>query len=685
MYTDVRTDPTLQHLGLVDKGDDELNYDNESGDDEMNEYDAIFDNPTLEHLGLEARKKKKKKCKKKKHKSSKGKGYKCTQSPSVAPSSSPTISALPSTTPTSTPSLRPTISPQPSMTPSSAPSSSPSISHLPSIQPTDKPSPHPSISHMPSMTPSLQPSVRPSMVPSYYPSTHPTTSPSLLPSSPPSTSPSTFPSYTPSMSPSVSPSISHRPTIETMEGYKELTDEFGNRGVQLGCPLPLPSSSNGNNNDNVERYAEQSVERNEMTFFYSLNVDEDTTDGSIQNDLFILEERLNTLLFDTYVDCGANDDTGDDDVRRLSNVITDITDITTKQLSSTPHHRTLATSLPSSIGINTFPTDKLSTEETCTTNIDGAKCIVIEGGVTLLYPQGTDVPRIALQNDFLKFARNAMETNPAITAGLGSNVRGVSYLGVSDDGSALGGNSDTVLQPADLQEGAIGAGKNDISIAGAAMIGSMCLVVTGALAMLGMKVRGRNNARDQRKSLLYNERKKRGLGNTNNGDGLDDSKYYDLKEYRDNDDDDLDEILGPLEDNHRPTITIKNGEEMVKLKDDPTEYRIEFDPEVETAPPPTWVDDSNNSTTNESTNNRRTRKEATLNSMRNMHSLHDSHRCRSATCPICTNDDASSKQIKFVSVSSFDDDGTEVFDGSVSFYEDLGEERRYEKSDTVVL
>merc|ERR1712038_265718 len=96
--------------------------------------------------------------------------------------------------------------------------------------------------------------------------------------------------------------------------------------------------------------------------------------------------------------------------------------------------------------------------------------------------------------------------------------------------------------------------------------------------------------------------------------------------------------------------TIKNGEEMIKLNDDPTIYHVEFDPQAEVAPQ-TWVDS---------------------NSTQNKKDLHDSHRCRSATCPICTNDDASSKQVMFF--STYDDDGVEVYDGTMSYCEDLGAE-----------
>jgi hypothetical protein len=90
-----------------------------------------------------------------------------SDSPSAAPSQSPSISLEPSDSPSAAPSDAPSQSPsislEPSDSPSDAPSQSPSISLEPSDSPSDAPSQSPSISLEPSDSPSAAPSQSPSI------------------------------------------------------------------------------------------------------------------------------------------------------------------------------------------------------------------------------------------------------------------------------------------------------------------------------------------------------------------------------------------------------------------------------------------------------------------------------------------------------------------------------------------
>lgn len=104
----------------------------------------------------------------------------------------------------------------------SSSTSTPSLSASPSTKPSASPSTKPSVSPStkPSASPSAKPSAPPSMKPSASPSIKPTASPSTKPSASPSTKPTTSPSTKPSASPTVAvpvvslaPTTSAKPTI----------------------------------------------------------------------------------------------------------------------------------------------------------------------------------------------------------------------------------------------------------------------------------------------------------------------------------------------------------------------------------------------------------------------------------------------------------------------------------------
>lgn len=147
--------------------------------------------------------------------------------PSDVPSSSPSVSTMPSTinrpsaspTLSSMPSSAPTLSERPSQEPSDLPSVSqrPSISLAPTTSVSPSTSPRPSISLAPTLVayPSVSPAPSTSVMPSNVPSDLPSVSsvPSSQPSQQPTTSNPPSVSFVPTIS--LKPSVSHGPSISS--------------------------------------------------------------------------------------------------------------------------------------------------------------------------------------------------------------------------------------------------------------------------------------------------------------------------------------------------------------------------------------------------------------------------------------------------------------------------------------
>ena len=147
--------------------------------------------------------------------------------PSDVPSSSPSVSTMPTTL--NRPSASPTLSSMPSSAPtisehpSQEPSDLPSVSHQPSISSAPTKSASPSISHQPSIShaptlfayPSVSPAPSTSAMPSNVPSDLPSVSsaPSSQPSQQPTTSNPPSVSFVPTIS--LKPSVSHAPSISS--------------------------------------------------------------------------------------------------------------------------------------------------------------------------------------------------------------------------------------------------------------------------------------------------------------------------------------------------------------------------------------------------------------------------------------------------------------------------------------
>ncbi len=161
-------------------------------------------------------------------------------SSSFEPSSRPSSSNSPSTSPSSDPTQAPTVSTSPSTEPSSQPSLVPS--NDPSAQPSSFPTQTMTPSAGPSEVPSSPPthSMMPTTIPSTLPSSFPTQDPTLSPSS--SIEPSSFPSEMPTLIPSQSPTESLEPTTQpTLQPSKSVSPTAPPTSVPSPDPTVVPS------------------------------------------------------------------------------------------------------------------------------------------------------------------------------------------------------------------------------------------------------------------------------------------------------------------------------------------------------------------------------------------------------------------------------------------------------------
>eukprot|EP01084_Bolivina_argentea_P265824 450709_1 len=156
-----------------------------------------------------------------------------SNAPSLAPSQAPTGSTdAPSNSPSTPPSQFPSFSPtQATQSPSKSPSNSPSTppSNSPSTPPSNFPSTPPS--QFPSLAPTLSPSTHPTPTPTYNPTRLPTKNPTLYATLNPSNRPTKFPTKTtkpptgsPTIAPSDAPTMSPTVSAETMQYLQDLDD-----------------------------------------------------------------------------------------------------------------------------------------------------------------------------------------------------------------------------------------------------------------------------------------------------------------------------------------------------------------------------------------------------------------------------------------------------------------------------
>ena len=147
---------------------------------------------------------------------------------SLAPTASPTVSAVPSALPIPAPTALPIPAPSalpttpPSPAPTALPIPAPSAlpipapTPLPSPNPTPPPSPLPTISPLPTQVPTSLPTSRPTSAPTSAPTSMPTALPSsmptAMPTARPTAAPTAVPTALPSSNPTPLPTISPIPT-----------------------------------------------------------------------------------------------------------------------------------------------------------------------------------------------------------------------------------------------------------------------------------------------------------------------------------------------------------------------------------------------------------------------------------------------------------------------------------------
>lgn len=269
----------------------------------------------------------------------------------------------------------------PSPTLSALPSSSPSVSHAPSISSLPSPSPSSLPTAHPTTTPTGTPSVSPSI--SQQPSSQPTVFPTVSPSSLPSASP------TKSNVPSSTPSISASPTINVIEG--NFIDDLNN-STQSGCPAPPGEEEN---------YAENRVRRIIAEFVYAVRYRTDSADGDQQKQVILaMEKDFHSLLFQSYVNCGEFKSR----VRNLNEF-----------------------DVNKPIGTSSLPVDEPATDLACTDAEENETCLAIYGGVTMLYPQQSDINSDLAVYEVLDFVKNAVTDETLVFSD--PNIVGVDYYG----------------------------------------------------------------------------------------------------------------------------------------------------------------------------------------------------------------------------------------------------------------
>lgn len=357
--------------------------------------------------------------------------------PSLAPtiSHAPTLSSMPSHKPTSSPSSQPTSNP------SGTPSAAPSLS----TQPSYKPSPVPS--HTPTSSPTSPPTSNPSSTPSAAPSLHPTP----LPSASPSISPSQYP--TQSVLPSYSPTLSYAPTLEVIAGT---TFNARENTIQTGCVAPKGEEIN---------YAASGVRRIAVEFLYSVTYIKDNTRTKVEQEGQIirdLEIDFHSMVFNSYVDCPQ---------LRLN-------------IKSRARARALNEFVLDSgdhpIGASSLPKDSAVTDLACSNGNEGREaqgCILIDGGMTIIYPADSNTNNDLAVYDVLEFLSNSIRENELEPRD--PHIAGVEYYGQRN--SDLFNNSSGAIVSSAKNNDIRGGGDDEVSAFGGVVIGASIILLIGTL------------------------------------------------------------------------------------------------------------------------------------------------------------------------------------------------------------
>jgi len=234
-----------------------------------------------------------------------------------------------------------------------------------------------------------------------------------------------------------------------ISGLKRIVTDDGEIGLQSGCPLPL--------NKTDVNYAEETAIRDIVPFVYSVNI----INGFPLNDIITdVETRLNTKLFDSYVNCETTRRLNERDMRHLDvvNATTDISGI------SRP------------IGVSSLPKDTQSDKMCSSTNVEET-CVIIDGTVTFLFEADSyGFTDFAQQVDALTFIRNEIDS-----MGDMNGIADITYAGAIDD---IQSNTDFTLIIPRVESAEKAKEGTKVSALGYALIAAACFLTVGAFLTL---------------------------------------------------------------------------------------------------------------------------------------------------------------------------------------------------------
>jgi len=216
--------------------------------------------------------------------------------------------------------------------------------------------------------------------------------------------------------------------------------------IQTGCVAPKGEEIN---------YAESGVRRIAVEFLYSVTYVKDDTqtkeeqEGQIIRDL---EIDFHSMVFNSYVDCPQ---------LRLN--------IKSRALNEIGSDHPIGASSP--------PKDLAATDLACSNGNEGREaCILIDGGMTIIYPTDSNANNDLAVYDVLEFLSNSIRENKFEPRD--PNIAGVEYYGQRN--SDLFNSSGTIVSSAQNTDNR-GGGKDEVSAFGGVVIGASIIIVIGAL------------------------------------------------------------------------------------------------------------------------------------------------------------------------------------------------------------
>lgn len=256
------------------------------------------------------------------------------------------------------------------------------------------------------------------------------------------------------------------PSIDHIGGVSTVVDDNGNVGKQTGCKP--------NTKQEEELYAEDNVLRESVAFRYLLRFDEDMNKDSAMT---AMEEALQDALFKSTVEpCDRNEGR-----IRMRRHLQDDQATGLIPLEERP------------IALTTLPKD-VEGVQTCKDNVQGETCIIVEGGLTMVFPQGYEYNMDNTERDLLAQIKQTMNGETPFWDD--DDLKGVIFLGAESIGYA--GDE---MYVANIENGAQG---DNISATGGILIGSAAiLLVAGAFGVRTRRQNYKNASRNILDKDLY--------------------------------------------------------------------------------------------------------------------------------------------------------------------------------------